>query len=290
MILVTGATGQLGQSTVQALLDQDVLPNDIVALVRDADKATYLKQKGIDSRVGDYNDYASLQKAMHNIDKVFFISSSDMINDRFVQHKNLIDAAIESQVRHLVYTAIDIKSLTDSVIPQVTQIHLDTINYLKKTNLAYTILNNTLYADLIPLFIGSPVLNDVICFPAGEGKVPFVPRTEMAAASTTVLTSERKSGIGKTYFLSGETAYSFEEIASLLSEISGREVKYRPDANAYVEQLTKNGVPTEAANFLAGFGTAISQGAFETNRSDLNKLLGRTPTYLKTYLKEVYAE
>ncbi|WP_158797979.1 SDR family oxidoreductase [Pedobacter sp. L105] len=286
MILITGATGHLGNATIKSLLEKGIPANDIAALARDENKAAELSEKGVQLKIGDYKNYDSLKSALQGVDKLLLVSSSDL-DDRLTQHKNVINAAKENGVKHIVYTSIDIKSFEGTAIPYVSQIHIDTANYLKEIGIPYTLLDNTLYADLVPLFSGEKVLETGIFFPAGEGKTPFVARTEMAEAAAVVLTTSGHEN--QEYAITAETAYSFSEIAEMLSEITGKEVLYHhPDATAYIEQLVKVGVPKENAAFFAGFGEAIKNGEFDTNRSDLAKLLGRKPLELKEFLKTIY--
>ncbi|MDJ1466198.1 SDR family oxidoreductase [Cytophagaceae bacterium DM2B3-1] len=286
MILVTGATGGLGNATIQALLKKGFPANEISALVRDEHKAADLKSAGIQIKIGNYNEYDSLKTALVGVDKLLLVSSNEMV-DRLVQHKNVINAALENGVKHIVYTGIDIVSYETTVIPYVSQIHKDTADYLQKVGIPYTILDNTLYADSIGMFSGEKFLETGIFFPAGEGKLPWVPKAEMGEAAAVVLTTSGHEN--KNYAITANVAYSFSEIAEILSEITGQEVKYlKPDAETYVEGLVKAGVPKEIASFLAGFGIAIGNGEFNTHRSDLEKLLGRKPMEIKAYLTEIY--
>ena len=289
MILITGATGHLGKATINSLLNKGVPANEITALVRDENKAVELKEKGVLIKIGTYNDYESLKNALQGVDKLMLISSNEMV-DRLVQHKNVINAAKENGVKHIVYTGIDIKSFEQTVIPYVSQIHKDTTDYLnEQTDIPYTLLNDTLYADMIALYSGENVLETGIFFPAGDGKSPFVARTEMGEAAAVVLTTPGHEY--KEYAIAANKAYSFEEIADMLSEIAGKEVKYhKPDLTTYIEELVKAGVPKENASFLAGFGTAIASSEFDTHRSDLETLLGRQPMGLKEFLYVTYGK
>lgn len=288
MILITGATGHLGKATIESLLGKGIPADQITALVRDAGKATDLSEKGVQIKIGNYRDYDSLREALNGIDSVLLVSSSDL-DDRLTQHKNVIDAATENGVKHIAYTGIDIKSFEGTAIPYVSQIHIDTANYLKEAGIAYTLLNDTLYADLIPMFAGEKVLETGIFFPAGQGKTPFVARTEMAEAAAVVLTTPGHEF--QEYAITAEPAYSFDEIAEMISEITGKDIKYHhPDAHTYIDQLVQSGVPNESAGFLAGFGQAIADGEFDTKRSDLAKLLGRKPLELKEFLKNIYSK
>jgi len=286
MILITGATGGLGKATINSLLRKGVQANHIIALVRDRTRAHDLENMGIQVRIGDYNDRHSLKAALIGVDKLLFISSNELV-DRLVQHKNVIDAAIDNKVKHIIYTGIDIRSFENTAIPHVSHIHRDTEAYLQNTGLPFTLLNDNLYADTIPLFLGNDVLEKGIFFPAGEGRVPFLPRTDVAEAAAVVLTSTGHEG--KAYAIAAEMAYSFADIAQMLTEISGKVIQYQqPDLKTYINTMLGAGVPKDAAMFLGSFGTAIANGEIDTNRSDVEKLLGRKSTPLEQYLSDYY--
>ena len=97
MILVTGATRRLGTAVVQNLLGK-TSANQIAAFVRDENKASAWKEKGVDIRVGSYDDPASLDKAMQNIEKVLPLAGTDEDN-RLRQHQNVVDAAKKAGVQ-----------------------------------------------------------------------------------------------------------------------------------------------------------------------------------------------
>ncbi len=101
MILITGASGQLGSVIIDFLLKK-IKPSQIVGLVRDENKASFLKEKGINIRVGNYDDKESLEKAMVGIDKVLLIAGTDE-NKRVQQHKNVIDAAKNAGIKFISY-------------------------------------------------------------------------------------------------------------------------------------------------------------------------------------------
>lgn len=285
MILITGATGQLGKATIDSLLKK-VPATGIAALARDENKAVELRNKGIDVRIGDYTNKDSLLAAFNGVEKVLLISAAD-ITERVQQHINAIDAAKQAGVKHLIFTSVDIRDMSNSTISFLTQSYLQTNAYLKESGLTYTILHNTLYSDMIPMFIGEKALETGIFFPAGEGNVPFATRSDMGEAAAVVLTTDGHEN--KEYTISADTAYSFGDIAAMLSELSGSTVQYlNPPNDVYVEQLTAMGVPEMYISFFAAFAEAIKRDEFNTGRSDMKQLLGRKPTSLKEYLKSVY--
>jgi len=287
MILVTGATGNLGKATINSLLNKGIPVNDITALVRDETKAAEFKSKGIQVKVGDYEDFESLKSAFQGVDKLLLISSSSDIVHRFEQHKNAIDAAIETGVGHIIYTSFDMKNLKQSIMGKEVQYHAYTADYLKQIAIPYTLMANTMYADMIPFLAGKDILHDGVSIPAGDGKTPFLPITEMAESNAVVLTTPGHEN--KEYVIAAETAYSFAEIAEQLSDITGKTISYyQPEVGSYVARLVQDGFPEDDAAYLARFAGAIAKGEFDTNKSDVKQLLGRSPISLKEFLRTIY--
>lgn len=283
MILVTGATGGLGHKTIDVLLTTTPA-KEIVALVRDVSKATDLVKRGVDVRQADYVDYPALVQAFRGIDKVLLVSAV-AFTDRVGQHRNVIDAAKEAGVKHLFYTSI--QRSTNFVMPEVTESDLATEAYLKASGLTYTILKNGYYFEGLGYLIGSEVPNTEIRFPAGKGKVAFVRRTDLAAATAALLTGEGHDN--QEYTLSGSESYSFHDIARELSALAGRPIAYKSSELApYIAQKVAAGFPEVVANFLAQWGAATQHGMLAGTNDTVERLLGRKPTSLREYLKTTY--
>ncbi|MEO7215701.1 SDR family oxidoreductase [Mucilaginibacter sp.] len=287
MIVVTGATGNLGKATIDSLLSKGVSPEHIIALVRDETKSTELRSKGLQIKLGDYQDHESLLSAFKGADKLLLVSSSSDISKRFEQHKNAIDAAREAGVGHVIYTSFDLIDLRQSIMGEEVRYHAYTGDYLKQTGIAYTLMNNTMYADMIPFLIGKDILNNGISIPAKDGKTPFLPIKEMAEANAVVLIDPGHEN--KEYTIAAETAFSFAEITNMISDITGKALIYhQPNEQSYREQLIQDGVSKDDAAYIARFSGAIAGGEFDTGKSDVKQLIGRSPVNLKNYLTTVY--
>lgn len=283
MILVTGATGGLGHQTIDFLLTTTPAV-EIAALVRDFSKASDLVERGVDVRQADYFDYPALVQAFRGVDKLLLVSAV-AFTDRLQQHRNVIDAAKQAGVKHLFYTSI--QRSTDFVMPQVTESDLATEAYLKASGLTYTILKNGYYFDGLGYLIGSEVPDTEIRFPAGDGKIAFVKRTELAAATAALLTSEGHAN--QEYTLSGSEAYSFADIAREFSALAGRPIAYQSiELAPYIAQKVAAGFPEVVANFFAQWGAATKEGMLAGTHDTVEGLLGRKPTSLREYLKTTY--
>lgn len=288
MILVTGATGHFGKSTIDFLLKKGISSTNIVALVRDEEKATDLKNIGVALRTGDYDNYTSLVNAFKGTEKLLFVSGTDIFK-RGAQHQNVVLAAKEAGVKHIVYTSFQGKNETESSpLWLVAQSHLQTESWLKESGIDYTILKNTLYMDFVPAFLGERVLETgLIYLPAGNGKVGAVLRSEMAEATANILTSFNH--VGQTYRFTNNESFTYQDVAKYLSEITGKTINYiSPTAEEYALTLTEHGVAAEFIGLFSSFAVAQAKGELELIGSDLEQLLGRKPTSVQTFLHQVY--
>ncbi len=287
MILITGGAGNLGTAVIENLLKR-VSPQKIAGLYRDANKATAFANEGITVRIGDYSDKSSIEKAMVNVDKLLLITSND--ENGLAGHKNVIDVAKEAGVKHIYYTGGALnKNVKQSKLGLLADAYITTENYIINSGLTYTIFQNGLYAETIPFFIGYDAVNTGVFFPAGEGKATFAKRTEMAEAIANVLVSEGHNN--KIYLTTGLPTYSFADIAQMLSELSNKTVSYySPEPQEFERQLKEYGVTEGDIWFSSLFASIIKNNEYDITASDLELLLGRKPTDLKTYLKETFIQ
>lgn len=286
-ILVTGATGQLGREAVK-LLKENTAQFAISVLVRDASKAGQILPSGITVHQGDYRNYDSLEKAFKGIDKLFFISTSDL-NDRELQHENVLKAAINANIKHVVYTSFQHKNETDnSPIRLIGKVHIYTEKRLVESGITYTILRHAIYTDYLPMILGDQVIDTgTIYFPAGDGRAAFTMRSDLAAGGVAVITG--KNHENKIYEFCAEKTYSFEQIAEILTALKGKSIRYvSPSREEYKSALIKAGVPELYAEMYAGNAEGIKQGEFDVSDHTLSDLIGRPTISVEAFLKDVY--
>jgi NAD(P)H dehydrogenase (quinone) len=283
MILVTGATGHFGEDAIDFLLGK-VQPDALAALARDVRKAEPLAVKGIAVREGNYFDRDSLVKAFAGIEKLLFVSSSELEN-RVEQHKNVIDAAKAAGVKQIVYTSV-LNPPADPYFKPALD-HLETERLLKESGIAHTVLRNSFYLEIFPMFIGNALESGQIAFPAGDGKLTSAARTEMAEAAANILTGEGHEN--KIYEIGSEEAVSLGDVAEVLSELAGRKIDYLDiPLDAFKAELVKNQTPAPLVEMFAGIAEAIKHGELDYKSADLKNLLGRKPSGLKEFLRRTY--
>lgn len=284
MILITGATGKLGQSVIEHLLTK-TKASEIIAFVRDQNKIRDLIDRGIGYRIGNYDDTKSIADAMIGIDKVVLISGLD--ENRFQQHKNIIDAAKLNGVTQIVYTSLAIKDINQSEIKSFMMSHFQTEDYIKDSGLNFTIMRNTLYTDGIQMFAGDKVFETGIFLPAGYGKVPYALRNEMGEAIANVVLQD--GHLNKTYMITGNSMYSYDDVAKQLTKLSGNEVNYtNAEEQTFLDAIAHAGLPDFIVSLIVGFSKDIKNSLYEIESDDLKLLLNRQPAALDVALKEIY--
>ncbi|MDA0183979.1 NAD(P)H-binding protein [Solirubrobacter phytolaccae] len=255
-----------------------------MGLARDPEKAAVLAALGIEIRTGDYFDYDSLKRAFAGVEKVLLVPTH-AFTDRSTQHANVIAAAAEVGVKHLVYTPIIRKAGSAFELPQVTEPDAFTIKTLEASGLQSTILGHPPYIENFPFYIGADAFESGVRVPAGDGKVASAAREDLAEAQAVVLTDPGHEG--KTYALHGAPAVSFSDLAQILSEIRGTAVHHVPLSDeAYLEHMVAGGLPGPAAEFALRWIHAINGGEWDDQPGDLERLLGRKPTTIAEFLRD----
>jgi len=290
--LITGATGGLGNLVVN-YLSEKVSPEEIAVLVRDPENeiAKQFSKLGIDVRKGDYNDLSSLERALEGIEVLYLVSGND-IGSRLEQHKNIIQAAVNKGVKHILYTSTVRKdeSANTPLFPVVNS-HQLTEEAILNSGLAYTILRHNLYAEVVPMFIGDKskvVETGSIFLPTGTGKTDFVARKDLAEAAAIIL-SHPENHENKIYEFNGSEAVDFQTISEYISKSAGVEVNYTsPDVSTFENTMKSVGLPTEIIGMLTMFSLGISKGEFDQESTDLEKILGRKTQPLSEFFEEIY--
>lgn len=279
MIVVTGASGQLGQLVVKELLA--TLPaSQIVAAVRQPERAAALAALGVQVRAADYTRPATLDAAFQGAEKVLLISSSE-VGQRFPQHRNVIEAAKRAGVSLLAYTSI---LRADSSGLGLAAEHLATEKLLAESGLPHVLLRNSWYTENYLASIPPALQHGAFIGSAGEGRIASAARADYAAAAAAVLT--RPDQAGKVYELAGDTSYTLAEFAAELSRQAGKNVPYvnLPEAE-FRAALLGAGLPEPLAALLADSDAWAAKGALFDDGRQLSRLIGRPTTPLAAMIE-----
>jgi NAD(P)H dehydrogenase (quinone) len=271
MIVVTGATGQLGQLVIEDLL-KTVPAEQIVAAVRSPQKAGALAQKGIQIREADYARPETLATAFAGASKVLLISSNELDN-RVQQHKAVIDAAKTAGVKLLAYTGI-LHSETSTLV--LAETHKATEDYLRASGVPFVMLRNGWYFENQTAALA--LEHGAIVGSSKNGRFAAAARADYAAAAAVVLAKEGHAG--KAYELAGDTSYTRAELAAEVSKLSGKPVVYRDLPEAEYAKILANFLPPSLAHILADADAKAANSELDDTSHTLSKLIGRPTTSL----------
>jgi NAD(P)H dehydrogenase (quinone) len=274
MIVVTGATGRLGQLVIDGLLQQ-VPPAQIVAAVRTPAKAGSLTARGVTVRAADYNQPDQLRAAFTGADRVLLISSNDP-RQSVAQHTAVIEAVRQAGAGLLAYTSLwhaDTSALLTAVPHRLTE------PIIRDSGVPYTFLRNNLYTEHYAPAIRQAATSGTFVGSAGTGRVASATRADYAAAAVAVLTGHGHEN--KVYELGGDVAWSYADLVAVLSTLTGHGVAYKSISPAeHHELLLSAGLPRVAADLFVDTYTGIADGELAATPGDLRALIGRPTTTL----------
>ncbi|KAA0941936.1 SDR family oxidoreductase [Streptomyces apricus] len=284
MIIVTGATGQLGRRVVEHLLER--LPADRVGVsVRDPRKAQDLAGRGVRVRQGSFDDPASLVHAFEGAEQLLLVSLDRTGEECVAGHRTAIDAAVKAQVGRILYTS-QMGASHDSLF-QACRDHARTEDLLRATGLPWTALRNGFYASSALHFLESARHSGDIALPA-DGPVAWTGHDDLAEATAAILTDEGRFE-GPTPPLTAAAALDFDAIARTAAQVTGRSFTRTvvPD-DAFREQSLAHGVPAPVADLLLSIFAAARKGEFTAVDSTLAHLIGRRPAAFGDLLEHAW--
>ncbi|WP_181809026.1 NmrA family NAD(P)-binding protein [Streptomyces shenzhenensis] len=287
MIVVTGATGQLGSRIVESLLTR--VPADRVGVsVRDPEKARTLADRGVRVRQGSFTEPAGLAHAFEGATRILIVSVDRMGEETVRQHRTAVDAAVAAGARRIVYTAQMGASPTSRF--QACRDHAATEAALAASGVPWTSLRNGFHASSGLDFLAPGLASGEVALPA-DGPVCWTAHADLAEAAAVILADENHRFEGPTPPLTGTEALTFADLAALASELTGRTITRTtaPD-DMFRAHLVAGGVPAETAGHLLSIFTAAREHEFATTDPTLSRLLGRQPVPVRALLRERLAQ
>lgn len=271
-ITVTGATGQLGNLIIQALLRRGVPASDIRASTRSVSKAAALQEMGVETRYGNFDDPDSLRSAFEGSERVLIMSMVN-VGARVEQHRRAVQAAQAVGASHIFYTSVVDLQQGEATSP-IAADHRATERIIRETGIPYTFLRNSFYAEYMLAPVVQALDSGVFVSSVGDGKLGAAARYDMAEAAAVTLSQAGHEN--QTYELTYPRPWDYHEAVQVVSRVSGRPLKYRPVGD---EEMTRHllqaGMPDEAIQMTVGMNRSLRQGDLSKTTSDLERLLGR---------------
>lgn len=250
--------------------------------MRDIAKAQRFAERGVAIRHGDYADPTSLPGAFEGADQLLLVSSNDPGADAVSLHRTAVDAAVAAGVGRILYTSHQGAGLDSPFRPACD--HAATEQLLAESGVAWTSLRNGFYAHSLNWLMGPWRETGVIAVPV-DGPVSWTAREDAAEAAAVILASNGAYDGPTT--LTASAAPTFEEIAVIASELTGRTVeRVVMGEDKWVAAQIAQGAQEFVARFTLGMYQAAQQGRFAGVDPLLGKLLGREPRTVRDLLAQ----
>jgi NADH dehydrogenase len=286
MILVVGATGDLGGRVSRLLLDRG---EAVRILVRHNSSYDDLLAGGAQPVVGDLKDPPSLEAACAGVDSVLTTANStarggdDTIESVDVAgNTNLIGAAAAAGVRHFVF--VSALGAHPSSPSEFLRAKGESEQRLRDSGMAWTVLQPNGFMDkLIPPVVGGPALAGQPVTLVGEGARhhSFVAMQDVAAYGVAALQDKRAAAEGETLVIGGPEPLSWRDIVCAFEQELGRAlpVETVPPFNAVP------GLPDFLAQLLSAFETYDSP----IDMTELSSTYGVKPTDVRDFVRTFLA-
>ena len=229
-IIVSGASGHLGELTVKELLARGVPAKNLILVSRTPDKLEQYVKMGASSRFGDFGKPESLPAAYAGGTRMLLISIGGGAGPRPAAHKRAIDAAVAAGVKQIAYTSW--VGISKGETSGLGSDHYQTEEILKKSGVAWTMLRNSIYMDGLVQQAAKMVADGKATAPGGdEVRIGYVTREDCAAAAAAVLSTPGHDN--KVYDITGPELVGVREIAAAASAVTGKKIELvPPDPNA----------------------------------------------------------
>lgn len=257
-ILVVGATGQLGARLIAKLAAAGIRPR---ALVRSREKGEAIAAQATPV-IGDLRAPTTLSGAFEGVERVFVVAPPTPEMETI--ERNAIEATVAAGAERIVY-------LSNFAAKEGSELRPNHIHGLHERLVAslgidWTVLGPTRYMTNVP-FDWRSVLNDgLLLETGGSGTMTCIDPDDVAAVAVKALTEDGHEG--QTYRLTSEDSFTAADLATLLSDFLGREVRV-PD-----------GAPPPT-----GYFGLVAAGVYHTTDTAA-AVLGRAPRAYADWLEQ----
>jgi NAD(P)H dehydrogenase (quinone) len=285
VIIVTGATGQLGRGIVEQLLAR-VPPDQVGVSVRDPEKASEFAARGVRVRRGDFADPATLNDAFEGASQVLIVSVDELGDAAVTRHAAAIDAARAAGAQRILYTS-HMGAAPDSPFAAAPD-HAATEALLRDSGVSYTSLRNGFYANTATMLVGQALQTGTLTAPE-DGPVSWTAPADLAEAAAIALSQEGALD-GITPPLAGAEAVDLTALAAIASDVHGREItRVTVSEDEYRNTLVAHGTPQRFAEMFLGMFRASRRGDFASTDPTLQRLIGHLPTTIRDVLAKAPA-
>jgi uncharacterized protein YbjT (DUF2867 family) len=274
MILVTGATGNIGKQLVPQLLAKG---ETLRVVTRDAAKVAHLDPK-VERVIGDLKDADTVKRAVAGADRVFLIG---LIADTTqTADRALIAESPKAGVKRIV----KISAGSDGT-KGIGKVHRDWEDLIKQSGVPWTFLRPGMFMSNTLGWAGTVKAQGSVFSPFGDGKMAMIAPRDIAAVAVAALTDARHEG--QIYDLFGAELLTVAEQVTILSRVLGKAIKLvdiTPEAAG--ERLRAMGGSDVLVQGLVALWTAVRAGQVAIANDAVERITGRKAQNFEAFCAE----
>jgi len=281
MILVTGASGNVGSQVMGALIRQG---QQVRAMYR-SEKDAMNPPGGVSTAIADFADSQSLGRALQGIEKVFIVCGP--VPQLVELESNAVAACKKAGVRHVVLGSALGAGTFNASFPAW---HRKVEETLKRSGIPYTIVRpNSFMQNLVAFYAPTIRAQGAFYASMGKARVSLVDVRDVGDFVAAVLVNPGHEGA--TYELNGPEAVTYDEVAERISKITGRAARYVDLPPAQLKQaMLGTGMPEWQADALLELQRYYTEGGGAEVDETFKRAVGRDSRRLNQFLQEFATE
>lgn len=259
----------VGREVVRQLAERGI---QVRALVRNSEKARFLKRPTVEIFPGDLGATESIAAALKGVDKVFLLSAA---HPRQVE---LQGNAVAAAQRPGVLYIVKLSTLGASPNSPVAQArwHRETEKQIETSGIAFTHLRPHNFMQNTLNFAPGIAVEGRFRAPLGEGKISLVDSRDVAAVAAACLTEDGHEG--RIYRITGPEALSYHQVAEKISVAISKTVTYAGVSfEESRQEMLKSGMPKWYANDLIELYRQFQEGKGARITDTIQRITGKPP-------------
>lgn len=279
MILITGATGTTGREVVSELQRSGAA--SVRALVRDAARASFIREAGFETVEGDFDRPETLDAALVGVETALLLTPPSP--HTYAHQRDFIEAAKRAGVRRVVkVSAVG----ADADAPEgFGKWHGQAEKFLKASGLSWTILRPNFFMQNLLGQAQAVATQGAIYQPGGDARASLIDARDIASVAARALIDEGHEG--ETYTLTGPEALSYADAAAKISEATGKPVRYVAlTPEQFREGALAGGLPEWLVSALERLNELFARGEAEGVTDDVRRAGGREPRTFDEFARD----
>jgi uncharacterized protein YbjT (DUF2867 family) len=287
-ILVTGATGNVGNEVVKQLLNhtENIIiraggrSRENVKKVVNSDSVEYMQI--------DYYKPETIREAVKGVDSVFLVTPFQFDMVEFAS--SILRESRKNDIKFMVMLssllAADLKHENT-----VGRLHRQEEKIIEESEIPYTILRPNAFMQNFLNFFGHTIkTQNGFYLPAGDQKVSFIDTRDIAAVAVHELTRDGTQRENPIFHITGQEALSFSQAAGIISSELGRKVSYintsEEDARIKMKDM---GMGDWLSDAMVEQFRSVRAGYASQTTSLVEQITGRKPISFSQFVKD-YAQ